>query len=90
MKSGDCVVSKARAGLAFTYFSPRAPPWPLHATRMAQGNVPYLNSRISLVTKSGIRYEGTLYSVDPKESTFALANGASCSLRLPVAISCAS
>ncbi|XP_054718429.1 protein LSM14 homolog B-like isoform X2 [Uloborus diversus] len=37
------------------------------------GSVPYLGSKISLISKSEIRYEGILYSVDPKESTVALA-----------------
>lgn len=36
---------------------------------------PYLGSRISLISRSEIRYEGILYSVDTKESTIALAQG---------------
>lgn len=35
----------------------------------------YIGSRISLISKAGIRYEGFLYSVDPKESTVALSQG---------------
>ncbi|GFY76937.1 protein LSM14 homolog A-A [Trichonephila inaurata madagascariensis] len=36
-------------------------------------SIPYLGSKISLITKSEIRYEGILYTVDPKESTVTLA-----------------
>ena len=40
---------------------------------MASGGVPYLGSKISLITESEIRYEGILYTIDTKDSTCALS-----------------
>ena len=39
-------------------------------------SVPNLYSTISLVSKSEMRYEGTLFAIDPQEATVSLANGA--------------
>merc|ERR1719181_460656 len=43
---------------------------------MAQGPgaFPYIGCKISLLSKHGIRYEGTLYTIDPNDSTIALSN----------------
>jgi hypothetical protein len=39
--------------------------------------MPELGSKISLISKADIRYEGRLFTVDPQECTIALANGES-------------
>ena len=38
---------------------------------MAEG-VPYIGSKISLISKKDIRYEGILYNINKKEATVAL------------------
>eukprot|EP00894_Picocystis_sp_ML_P003847 jgi/Pico_ML_1/54364/g4723.t1 len=41
---------------------------------MAAPATPYIGAQISLVSKSEIRYEGTLHFVDAEQSTLALKN----------------
>merc|ERR1740138_387493 len=41
---------------------------------MAAGNIPYIGSKISLITTSDIRYEGILYTLNREESTIAVQN----------------
>ena len=36
---------------------------------------PYIGNKISLISKSEIRYEGILYAIDTKEATVTLASG---------------
>jgi hypothetical protein len=37
--------------------------------------MPELGSKISLISKADIRYEGRLFTVDPQECTIALSSG---------------
>lgn len=40
-------------------------------------SVPYIGAKISLTSRSLIRYEGILAAVDPKEATISLEKGMS-------------
>jgi hypothetical protein len=48
---------------------------PLASLFLAMAEIPYKGSRICLISKSEIRYEGTLFSIDTKDSTVTLQNG---------------
>lgn len=39
------------------------------------GSTPYIGSKISLISKAEIRYEGILYDVNTKDSTVTLSKG---------------
>ena len=51
-----------------------------HAKRACTMNN-YIGKKLTLISKSDIRYEGTLYSLDPQDSSLTLTGGAS---RLPI------
>ena len=46
----------------------------MNPAKKPASTLPYIGSRISLISKSDIRYEGTLYTIDPTEHTVSLSN----------------
>ena len=53
------------------------------AGRSAAMETPYIGASISLISKSEIRYEGILFTIDTKDSNIALQNGAQPALGAP-------
>ena len=45
-------------------------------TKMSSGT-PFIGSKLSLISKAEIRYEGILYAVDTKDATVTLSKGKS-------------
>lgn len=41
----------------------------------SQTGVPFLGSKITLISKTGIRYEGTLFNIDASNNSVALKDG---------------
>jgi hypothetical protein len=50
---------------------------------MGDSELPFIGSQISLISKSGIRYEGVLHTIDMQESSIALQSGACGAGRAP-------
>jgi protein LSM14 len=54
--------------------APPLPPQPYVQQERPKDGIPYIGSRISLISKTDIRYEGYLFNIDTRQSMVALQN----------------